>query len=323
MTVLPHLAVLAAAVCFATTGSAVALADTDASPLAVGAARIALGGGLLGLLALVTVARRRQESDPACREPRAPAGGRAARPVVPGLVALGAVGVLAYQPAFFAGTSANGVAVGTVVALGTAPVATGLLEGLVRRRWPTGRWVVATTVALAGVVLVGGLVGGVDAGAGGGPGAVGAGGVLASVGAGAAYALYAVAGKLLLDRGWGPVTAMGSMFGVAALAGVPLLLATTGPALLGARGLLLVVWLGVVTTTVAYLLFGWGLARLRATTASTLTLAEPLTATLLGLLVLGERLSAPATAGLLLIALGLVVLTAPARRGVDRALAPA
>ena len=46
-------AVLAAAICFSTTGTSRALADVDASPLAVGAARILIGGGLLGIIALI------------------------------------------------------------------------------------------------------------------------------------------------------------------------------------------------------------------------------------------------------------------------------
>ena len=50
---------------------------------------------------------------------------------------------------------------------------------------------------------------------------------------------------------------------------------------------------------------------MRATTAATLSLAEPLGATLLGLLVLQERLEAPAVVGLVLIALGLGVLALP------------
>jgi DME family drug/metabolite transporter len=288
-------AVLLAALCFATTGTAQALADVDASPLAVGLARVALGGGLLALWAL--------------RAPRGPADrrttGALARVPTGGLVGVGAAGVLAYQPAFFAGTSANGVAVGTVVALGTAPVATGLADALLRRRRPGARWVGSTGLALVGLVLVSGVV---DAGAG-----LGGAGVLWSVAAGAAYAVYAVAGKELLDRGWSSGRVMGSMFGVAAAVAAPVL-ALSGPDwLLGTRGPLLVVWLGVVTTAVAYLLFGWGLARLPATTVATLTLAEPLCATVLGVVVLHERLDTVASLGLVVIAGALVVLTAPAR----------
>jgi len=288
-------AVLLAALCFATTGTAQALAGVDASPLAVGLARVALGGGLLGLWALrarATGADRRTTGVLA----RVPTGL---------LVVVGAGGVLAYQPTFFAGTSANGVAVGTVVALGTAPVATGLADALLRRRAPSARWTVSTALALVGLALVSGVV---DASAG-----LGGAGVLWSVAAGASYAVYAVAGKELLDRGWGSATVMGSMFGAAAAVALPVLALTQPGWLLGARGLALVVWLGVVTTAVAYLLFGWGLARLPATTVATLTLAEPLCAAVLGVVVLDERLDALASVGLVVIAGALVVLTAPAR----------
>lgn len=290
------LAVLVAALCFASTGTAQALADVDASPYAVGLARVLLGGALLALWVRG-----------AAGEGRRPTTGALARVPTALLVAVGALGVLAYQPTFFAGTATNGVAVGTVVALGSAPVVTGLGDALLRRRVPSRRWVVATALALVGVALVGGVVGGGAAGLAG-PG------VLWSVGAGGSYAVYALTGKELLDRGWSSGRTMGSMFGLAAAVALPLLLVTGPGWLLDLGGLVLVVWLGVVTTTVAYLLFGWGLARLPATTVATLTLAEPLCATLLGVGLLGERLSLLPSLGLLVLAAGLVVLTVPGRR---------
>lgn len=290
------LAVLVAALCFASTGTAQALADVDASPYAVGLARVLLGGALLALWVRG-----------AAGEGKRPTTGALARVPTALLVAVGALGVLAYQPTFFAGTATNGVAVGTVVALGSAPVVTGLGDALLRRRVPSRRWVVATALALVGVALVGGVVGGGAAGLAG-PG------VLWSVGAGGSYAVYALTGKELLDRGWSSGRTMGSMFGLAAAVALPLLLVTGPGWVLDLGGLVLVVWLGVVTTTVAYLLFGWGLARLPATTVATLTLAEPLCATLLGVGLLGERLSLLPSLGLLVLAAGLVVLTVPGRR---------
>lgn len=298
-------AVLVAAACFATTGTAQELADAEASATSVGAARIVVGGGILGVVALLAA--------------RSPGSVRPAHPSrLPTwlVVAVGAAGVVAYQPFFFAGTAQNGVAVGTVVALGSAPVATGVLDALVRRQVPSPRWCVATVVALVGVVLVSGL-------ATSGGGAVDPAGVASSVAAGASYALYALAGKLLLDRGWTPSTSMGATFGVAAVASVPLLLATSTGWLTTPRGLALVLWLGLVTTTVAYLLFGWGLRRLEPTTVATLTLAEPLGATLLGLLVLDERLTPLASVGLVVLVLGLALLSLPQRRGRRVDVAPA
>ncbi|WP_295837793.1 EamA family transporter [uncultured Microbacterium sp.] len=289
---LPAIAILAAALCFSTTGTAQALAGVDASPLAVGAARIVVGGGILGLIALLP---RRA----AVRRP--PRGGRTAL-----LIAIGAIGVLAYQPLFFLGTRDNGVAVGTVVALGSAPIATGIVDAVRLRRPPSVRWMTATALALAGVVLVSGVVGGAVA--------LSPAGLLGSAGAGMSYALYTVCGKTLIERGWNSTRVMGAVFGVAAVASVPVLLLAGTAWLFTSEGLSLALWLGVVTTAVAYLLFGWGLARLSAVTVATLTLAEPLAATLLGLFVLSERLTLVSGIGLALIAVGLAVVSVPSRR---------
>ncbi|SDZ52263.1 DMT family transporter [Herbiconiux ginsengi] len=316
---LPYLAVLLAAVCFGTTGTAQAFGPSDASSVSIGAARILIGGAVLAAVALLLRMRGRARAGSPAPAIPGPGGRRTPSWL---LLLIGAAGVLAYQPAFFLGTSQNGVAVGTVVALGSAPIITGLLDWALHRRFPGAIWLVATLVATLGVVLISGLIGigsGTGAGGGGGSGTGGAGapisfsGLLASVGAGASYAVYTLASKALLERGWTPSSTMGSVFGLAAAFSIPLLLTTDIRWLATAPGLAMALWLGLVTTAVAYLLFGWGLGRLRASTVSTLTLAEPLTATLLGTLVLGEVLSGVAVAGLIVLAAGLVILAVPWR----------
>lgn len=72
-------------------------------------------------------------------------------------------------------------------------------------------------------------------------------------------------------------------------------------------------WLGVAATAVAYMSFVAGLGRVTAATAGTLSLAEPLVATALAIVVLGERLSAPVAAGSLLLLGGLFVVSVPAK----------
>ncbi len=223
-------AVLLASLCFATTGTAQALAEVDASPVAVGLARIALGGVLLGAVA-VRLARV-----PSSSRASTTAEGRGAsllgRLPPAALVAVGATGVVAYQPTFFEGTERNGVAVGTVVALGSAPVVTGVLDALLSRRAPTLRWCVATVLALLGVVCVAGLLdGGASTGAA----------VLWSVGAGGSYALYTLAAKELLGRGRSAARIMGVLFGVAGVVSLPVLAVLAGAWLLTPAGLVLVV----------------------------------------------------------------------------------
>ena len=63
--------------------------------------------------------------------------------------------VSAYQLAFFAAVADTGVAVGTIVALGSAPTLAGLFEWLLDRRRPEPRWAVATALACVGVALAG------------------------------------------------------------------------------------------------------------------------------------------------------------------------
>lgn len=306
-------AVLAAALCFATTGTSRALAGVGADAVSIGAARVLIGGGLLALVAWAGWARMRRAGGVAAGETGALADRVPLAPRVPApaVVLVGAAGVLAYQPTFFSGAAANGVAVGTVVALGSAPIATGLLVSVLRRRLPDARWIVATGIAIVGVAIVSGVFGA-------GTLAARPAGILASLAAGASYALYAVAAKELLERGWSASGAMGGIFGVAAALSLPVLLLTDASWLATPAGATLALWLGVVTVTVAYLLFGWGLRRLSPTTVSTLTLAEPLGATLLGLVVLGEQLSPVSAVGVCVIALGLVLVALPAGRGGER-----
>ncbi|RXZ71935.1 EamA family transporter [Agromyces albus] len=308
---MPHvLAVLLAAVCFGTTGTAQALGP-EASAASVGAARILIGGGALAVVALALhfAGRRRNGAIGTSAEPMpgvaavatlASRGGRLPSWL---LVAIGALGVLAYQPAFFAGIAANGVAVGTVVALGSAPVITGALDWALRRRYPGHRWLVATVIATVGVAILAAATSPGDA-------AAEPGGLLASLGAGASYAVYTLAAKALLDRGWSATGSMGALFGTAAVASLPLLLTTDATWLATGPGLAMALWLGLVTTTLAYVLFGIGLNGLAPATVSTLTLAEPLTAGILGVALLGESLSAGAVIGLLVLSAGILVLAA-------------
>ena len=297
--------VVLAAVCFGSTGTAVALGAPGASPLSVGSARVLVGGALLALLAggaLVSALR-----------------GAGARTW--GLVGVGALGVVAYQPLFFAGTAANGVAVGTVVALGSAPLVTGVLGWVLTRTVPGRRWLLATGVAVVGLALLASGAGGAGGADGAGAGAASPAGLLASLGAGTSYAVFALVTKALLDRGWTPATSTGAVFGGAAVLGLPVLLATDLTWLGAPASWTAVLWLGAVTTALAYALFARGLRHLPAATVATLTLAEPLTATLLGLVVLHEHLGPAQVTALVLLAGALAVLAAPARRRLGAATA--
>ena len=75
------------------------------------------------------------------------------------------------------------------------------------------------------------------------------------------------------------------------------------------RGSVAALHLGVFATAVAYLLFSRGLAKISVADAVTLTLAEPLTAAVLGIFILGEKLNPQALVGLLLLLAGILILS--------------
>jgi DME family drug/metabolite transporter len=275
-----RLQVLLASLCFGTTGTAQALGPDGLSPAGIGAGRILVGGGLLVLVALLTN------------------GGLTALPKRPLLLAAGAVAT--YQLSFFAAVHDTGVAVGTIVALGSAPALAGGIEWAIERRAPSRAWAGATALACAGVALL--ALAGADAD-------ISLPGVGLALCAGASYAGYTLAAKRML-RTHSPETVMAGAFGLGAVLLLPVLI-VAGGGLATPGGAGLIVFLGVLPTAVAYLLFARGLKRLSAAETATLTLAEPLTAALLGVIVLGEHLTVPAMLGGTLILGGLVVLAAP------------
>lgn len=279
--------VLAAAICWGTTGTAQAFAPEGATPLAVGAMRLWIGGTALLLLA---VGRRKLRLT--------------GWPLAATIVAIGTIA--GYQLFFFAGVARTGVAVGTVVGIGSAPIMAGLLGLLLRGEMPGRRWMLATLLAVAGCTLL--LAAGAEI-------EVDTPGVILAIGAGASYALYTIASKdLLRVQPPDAVTAV-SFFG-GALVMAPLLFFVDLSWVLQPQGLVVALHLGLVTTALAYTLYIRGLMSLPAATAVTVALAEPLTAALLGVGLLGERLTLPALIGMALIFAGLVVLAVgdPRRR---------
>ena len=289
----PIAAVLAAAVLFGTSGAALALGPDSATPLGVGAVRIGLGVVVLWLAIAISPARSTVSS--AIRSNRR-------------LMALGGAGVATYTPAFFAAVERMGVAMGTVVAIGSGPFFAGALEWAWRGVRPSRAWLLGTVITVTGgTILV------VAQSGGDGAELDGVDGLMFALLSGAGYALYSVTSKTTMARGVDPTLALAGPFsvGVAVVA----VLAAREPFdwLVTGSGALMAIHLGVVATGVAYLLFGFGLHRLTTATTVTLVLAEPVTATLLAVVVLDESLAAFAWVGIVVLLAGLVVVGRSAR----------
>src|SRR3954453_15599456 len=231
-----RVSVLVAALLFGTTGTAQALGPAGLSPVSVGAARVVIGGGILGVLALV-VQRPRSHMSPM-------------------LVVCAGAAVAWYQLTFFEAAHRAGGVVAAVVAIGSGPLAAGLLERALGDDWPGRRWAAATALAIAGIVA---LMSG-----GGGRAAASASGIGLALSSGAAYATYTVIAKRLLRSSGSPLGVMGASFGVGSIILLPVLLIGDTRWLETTRGVELAAYLALGPTVLAYLLFARGLKQLSA-----------------------------------------------------------
>ena len=273
--------VLLAACLWGTNGTAQALAPQGAQPIIIGTLRIALGG-----LTLLVIAALRGALRDGKRWPFWP-------------TLLGGLSMAAYQMFFFAGVARTGVAVGTIVGIGSTPILAGPIGFLVRGERPNRRWALATVTGIVGCTLL-----------------IAAGekihidllGIFLAICAGGSYAIFTTVSKGLLEE-HAPEAVMAVTFCLGACFVLPLLINANLRWLTQPAGFLVILHLGVITAGLGYTLFARGLRLVPVATAASLTLGEPLTAGLLGVLFLHEDLSILAGFGILLIFAGLVFLT--------------
>ena len=287
--------VLSAAVLWGTTGTAQSFAGGALSPLWFGALRLLVAAFFFALL----FALRRERGPTSSGTP------------LPLLALLGAgLSMAAYNLSFFGGVRLAGVAVGTAIALGSGPVWAGVLQSLLTRQAPAAGWWLGTALAVGGGVLMT-LSGGSAAAA------VDALGVALCLLAGLSYAVYTLACQRLL-RAAPPAAVTLYAFGTAAALALPAAWWQSGAPALQAADAAAVLYVGVAATGVAYLLYSHALRHIATAPAVTLALAEPVVAFLLAVAVVGERPSAWAVLGLLLVVAGVLAVVRHELLGASR-----
>ncbi|CAM3237668.1 EamA family transporter [Filibacter tadaridae] len=272
--------VLLGAVLWGTTGTAQTFMPQTIHPLAVGASRLAVGG--FSLLLLLLIMRKIEFKNWPWKA-----------------TIYAALSMAIFQYLFFSSVRLTGVAIGTVVTIGSAPIFSGLIEWVILKRRPTSVWLTATALAIVGCALLflnkDGIV-------------VNPLGIAMSLGAGFLFAVYALVNKDVLEK-VDTVPAVAVIFSMSALMLLPFLFLFETEGLLSGKSITVVLYLGIATTSVAYILFSTGLKQIPSSSAVTLSLAEPLTAAVLSVLVVGEQLDGTSWAGIAMLLVGILVLT--------------
>lgn len=278
------LLILIAAVLWGTTGTAQALAPDDAHPIAIGAARLAIGGSFLLILLLLSGTLSFKNW-----------------PIKATLLA--ALSMAMYQPLFFSGVMMTGVAVGTVVTIGSAPILSGLLEWLFLKTRPSKVWWYSTILSIVGCILLFVNSDSVH---------VEPVGIMLALGAGFVFASYTLVSRSVVQV-QPSLSVVAVIFSLSGLMLSPSLFIFDMSWITESNGVLVSLHLGLVATALAYFLFAQGLKKVKSSTAVTLALAEPLTAALLGVFLLEETLTITSWIGMVFIILGIVVLIGASR----------
>ncbi|MCG3086473.1 DMT family transporter [Sporosarcina cyprini] len=276
--------VLLGAMLWGTTGTAQTFMPQTVHPLAVGASRLAVGGFSL-LIVMVVMGKINFRTWPWKA------------------TLLAALAMAIFQYCFFTSIRLTGIAIGTVVAIGSAPMFSGIVEWLFLKRRPTKVWLTATSLAIVGCVLLFSNKEGV---------VVNPIGVSLSLCAGLLFAFYTLFNKSVLERA-DAVPSVAVIFSVSAVMLMPFLFLFETEGLLTASGISTVLYLGLATTSIAYILFSAGLRHIPSSSAVTLSLGEPLTAAILSVVVVGERLDIISWGGIVLLVGGILVLTVSGR----------
>jgi DME family drug/metabolite transporter len=294
------LCVIAASVLWGTTGTASAFIP-DVSPLAVGAFSMGVGGVLLVLNAKNNLLSDRQKLLSK-----------------PSLLFIGSLCVAIYPLAFYSSMRLAGVAIGTVISIASAPFFTVIMERLISNKRVTSRWVVSFIFGVVGVILLTlGKTQYLDINAQANSRILG---VLLGLVAGLTYATYSWSARQMIENGVNSKSAMASMFGLSAILLLPSLLLTGENLFLDAKHISVALYLAIAPMFFGYLLFDQALRVIEASKATLITLLEPIVATILAIIIIGETFSPIGWLGmsLMIICLLLQVMKTPKLTGYRR-----
>lgn len=273
------LTMLAGVLLFSTNGFWQAVAPDGATPYVIGAARLFIGTVTLGLWCLI----RYRKIHLIGWHWKA--------------VFVYAFCLFLYQVLFFNGVLLIGVAIGTVISIGSTPIFAGLIQAVWYKNKPDGLWYIATLLAIVGLILVN-MVEGTD---------FAWYAVFLPLLAGLCSAINVMAGQSV-SQTHSAEEGMTLVMFFSTLLMIPFFILFPTDWLFTSRGALCVGMLGVVNAGLAFSLQLAGLKNTPTLIASTLTLGEPMGAALIGIFILDEPCTLESVLGIVLIFLSIIIL---------------
>lgn len=212
----------------------------------------------------------------------------------------GICSIVFFNYCYFKTISMTSLSVAAVL-LYTAPAIVMLLSALLFHEKITVRKIIALCMTFTGCIFVTGLVGMTDG--------LSLTGILVGLGAGLGYALYSIFGRFALERGYHSLTISFYTFLFAMLGTVPLcnLKQVASVSLTDLKMVLFFFVFGLFSTVIPYIVYTLGLKEMENSKASIIASIEPVTATLLGVLVYHEMITVNEVIGVALV-IGSIVL---------------
>lgn len=185
------------------------------------------------------------------------------------------------------------------ILLYTAPCFVMLMSAVFFHEKVTVQKLAALVLAFAGCVLVSGFTGGQMSGSA----------VLTGIGSGIGYALYSIFGSVALKK-YQPFTVIFYTFLIASVGLVPFSAVTEIGAVMVGSGSVIAsgLALGVLSTLLPFILYTGGLKELEAGKASVLAFAEPMIATIAGIVIFKEKVNMQNALGIVLIFAAILLL---------------
>lgn len=213
----------------------------------------------------------------------------------------GICSVMFFNYCYFKTISLTSLSVAAVL-LYTAPAIVMVLSLFVFKEKFTKEKMIALLLSFAGCVFVTGIIGGNVV--------LNFSGFMTGLGAGAGYALYTIFSRLALERGYNPFTittytfiftGIGNLFACDVKKVVEVVILDSNMVVYG-------VLFAIASTVLPYLLYTTGLKHMEAGRASIMSSAEPVAATVFGVVLLGDALTITSILGVVCILTAIIVL---------------